>query len=105
MRASRRPHTLRLEPLEDRCVPSAGIAPGRARLGVAVGQEVAREILAWRSSDGSAAQVSYVPGSGPGVWQPTPPAFLPAAAPQWANVTPFGIPGGSAFRPGPPPAL
>src|SRR5262245_45501275 len=87
----------------------AGVPPGRARLGVAMGQEVARQILAWRSTDGSNAQVTYVPGSGPGVWQPTPrpnptppPAELPglpAAAPQWATVTPFCIPSDSAFRP------
>jgi hypothetical protein len=83
----------------------AGIAPGRARQGVAVGQAVAQQILAWRSTDGSNAQVPYVPGSGPGVWQPTPPAFAPAAVPQWGHVTPFGIPGDSAFRPPPPPAL
>jgi membrane-associated phospholipid phosphatase len=50
-----------------------------------------------------------MPGSGPGFWQPTPrpnptppPAELPglpAAAPQWATVTPFCIPSDSAFRP------
>jgi membrane-associated phospholipid phosphatase len=83
----------------------AGIPPGRARQGVEVGHAVAQQILAWRSTDGSGAQVTYVPGAGPGVWQPTPPAFAPATAPQWGHVTPFGIPGGSAFRPGPPPAL
>jgi hypothetical protein len=82
-----------------------GIPPGRARLGVAVGQAVAQEILAWRATDGSNTQVPYVPGTGPGVWQPTPPAFAPATGPQWGNVTPFGIPSDSAFRPPAPPAL
>jgi membrane-associated phospholipid phosphatase len=83
----------------------AGIPPGRARQGVAVGRAVAQQILAWRATDGSDAQVSYVPGTGPGVWQPTPPAFAPAVAPQWGQVTPFAIPSDSAFRPPPPPAL
>jgi membrane-associated phospholipid phosphatase len=83
----------------------AGIPPGRARLGVAVGQAVAQQILAWRSTDGSSAQVTYVPGTGPGVWQPTPPAFAPAVAPQWGHVTPFCIPSDAAFRPPAPPAL
>jgi membrane-associated phospholipid phosphatase len=83
----------------------AGIPPGRAMLGAAVGREVAQQILTWRSTDGSTAQVPYVPGSGPGVWQPTPPGFLAAAAPQWPNVTPFGIPSGAAFRPAGPPSL
>src|SRR4029077_16082584 len=54
------------------------IPPGRTRLGVAVGQAVAQEILTWRSADGSAAQVTYVPGTAPGDWRPTPPAFAPA---------------------------
>jgi hypothetical protein len=83
----------------------ANIPPGRARQGVAVGQAVAQAILTWRSTDGSNAQVNYTPGTAPGDWQPTPPAFLPPVLPQWGNVTPFGIPSGSAFRAAPPPAL
>ena len=83
----------------------AGIPPGRAKQGIAVGQAVARQILAWRSTDGSDAQVVYVPGTDPGDWQPTPPAFAAAVAPQWGQVIPFCIPGGSAFRPPPPPDL
>jgi membrane-associated phospholipid phosphatase len=83
----------------------AGIPPGRARLGTAVGQAVAQQILAWRSTDGSTAQVTYVPGTAPGDWQPTPPAFAPAVAPQWGSVTPFCIPSDSAFGAPPPPSL
>ncbi len=83
----------------------ADIPPGRARLGVAVGQAVAQQILAWRSTDGSTAQVTYVPGTAPGDWQPTPPAFLPPVGTQWGHVTPFCIPSDSAFRPPAPPAL
>jgi membrane-associated phospholipid phosphatase len=83
----------------------AGIPPGQARLGTAVGQAVAQQILAWRSTDGSTAQVTYVPGTAPGDWQPTPPAFAPAVAPQWGSVTPFCIPSDSAFRAPPPPSL
>src|SRR4051812_18209822 len=82
-----------------------GIPPGRARQGVAVGREVAQQILAWRSTDGSGATVPYVPGTDPGDWQPTPPANLPALAPQWPNVTPFALSAGSQFRPAAPPAL
>src|SRR5438105_3174601 len=40
----------------------AGIPPGRARQGTAVGHDVAQQILAWRSTDGSGATVSYTPG-------------------------------------------
>jgi hypothetical protein len=83
----------------------AGIPPVRARLGVEVGQAVAAQILAWRSTDGSDKEVPYTPGSAPGDWRPTPPAFAKAVAPQWGLVTPFCIPSDSAFRPPPPPAL
>jgi hypothetical protein len=69
------------------------------------GQVVANAVLTWRSTDGSSAVVPYVPGTGPGVWQPTPPAFLPAFDPQWPSVTPFALTSPSQFRPPPPPAL
>jgi hypothetical protein len=76
--------------------------------GVALGQFVAAEILAWRANDGSAtpADVSYTIGTDPGDWQPTPPANNPLpATPWWPGVTPFGLASGSQFRAGPPPAL
>jgi membrane-associated phospholipid phosphatase len=82
-----------------------GIPPGRARQGTEVGHAVAQQILTWRSTDGSSAVVPYTPGTNPGDWQPTPPAFLPALGPQWPDVTPFAMSGGSQFRPGSPPAL
>ena len=80
-----------------------GIPPGQARQGSEVGHAVAQQILTWRSSDGSTAVVPYTPGTNPGDWQPTPPANLPALAPQWPYVTPFAMSAGSQFRPGPPP--
>jgi membrane-associated phospholipid phosphatase len=82
-----------------------GIPPGRARQGTEVGHAVAQQILTWRSTDGSGAVVPYTPGTDPGDWQPTPPAFLPALGPQWPDVTPFAMSDGSQFRPPPPPAL
>jgi hypothetical protein len=82
-----------------------GIPPGRARQGIEVGREVAQQILEWRSTDGSNATVPYTPGTDPGDWQPTPPANLPALAPQWPYVTPFAMTSGSQFRPDAPPSL
>jgi hypothetical protein len=75
--------------------------------GLAVGEHVARRILAMRASDGVAAAIAapYTPGSQPGDWTPTPPAFLPALDPGWGSVVPFLLRKGSQFRPGPPPAL
>jgi membrane-associated phospholipid phosphatase len=83
----------------------AGIPHGRANQGIAVGKAVAKQILAWRSTDGSDLTVNYGPGNDPGDWQPTPPAFAPAVAPQWGQVVPFCIPIDSAFRPPPQPTL
>lgn len=84
----------------------AGIAPGRARQGIAVGQEVARQILQLRANDGANTPASYTPpNADPGQWQPTPPDFSPAGFPNVPLITPFAIESPSQFRPVPPPAL
>jgi PAP2 superfamily len=73
--------------------------------GVVWGEFVANQILAARANDGWNATVPPPGGSGPGVWVPTPPAFLPYALPQWAFVTPFAMNSSSQFRPAGPPSL
>jgi PAP2 superfamily len=75
--------------------------------GLAVGEAAAAAVLLLRANDGSAsaASVPYTPGTDPGAWQPTPPAFAPAFLPGWGAVTPFGLREGSQFRVPPPPAL
>jgi membrane-associated phospholipid phosphatase len=84
----------------------ATIPDGESKnVGIAWGESVADSILAWRRHDGSDAVVDYTPGSGPGVWMPTPPAFLPALFPNWPYVTCFAMTNGAQFRPPPPPAL
>jgi membrane-associated phospholipid phosphatase len=75
------------------------------RAGIAWGESVANAILAVRANDGSAEVAAYVPGSRPGDWQPTPPAFAPALLPQWPRVKPWAMTSGSQFRPPGPPAL
>jgi PAP2 superfamily len=69
------------------------------------GEFVANQILAPRANDGSDAIVLPPGGSGPGVWVPTPPAFLPYLLPQWGFVTPFAMSSSSQFRPPGPPSL
>jgi hypothetical protein len=69
------------------------------------GEFVATQILAARAHDGSDAIVPPPDGSGPGVWIPTPPAFLPYLLPQWGFVVPFGMGSSSQFRPPGPPSL
>lgn len=84
----------------------AGIPAGRARQGVAVGEEVARQILELRADDGVNDVETYTPpNDDPGQWQPTPPNFLPAGAVQVGSITPFAIEDNAQFRPDPPPAL
>ena len=67
--------------------------------GIAVGQQAASAILNARAQDGRDATVIYVPGSGPGVWLATPPAFLSAQAPETRFVQPFALNSASQFRP------
>src|SRR5262249_38653625 len=67
-----------------------GTPGGAARInGMGLGMDVALKILALRSDDGSQTTVTYPPGSAPGQWVPTPPAFAAALLPNWGNVTPF----------------
>jgi hypothetical protein len=73
--------------------------------GVALGEAAAAEILARRSQDGSMNPGTHTPGTAPGDWRPTPPAFAPPLLPGWSQVTPFTLASGSQFRPAPPPPL
>src|ERR1700724_3656419 len=76
------------------------------RDGVTVGQTVAAQILAFRSTDGANVTPSpFIPGDQPGDYQFTPPNFAPADFTHWPQVTPFALARADAFRPGPPPQL
>jgi hypothetical protein len=86
----------------------AGIQNGPAKAqGIWVGQHAATAILANRSSDGRFAPVPYAfDPPGPGVYQPTPPAFSTSPLVPWvALVRPFTMTSPSQFRPAPPPPL
>ena len=67
--------------------------------GIAVGVLAADHILMLREYDGSSAIAPpYTPGTGPGQWRPTPPAFAPAAFTHWRFVTPFVLDSADQFR-------
>jgi hypothetical protein len=84
----------------------AGIPPGRARQGIAIGQEAAQQMLALRSDDGASASVPYTPpNNDPGQWQRTLPDNSPAAGAHIAAITPFTLDSSSQFRPPPHPEL
>ena len=78
--------------------------PSARAEGVAVGERAAAAVIAARAGDGLEANVVYTPGTGPGVWQPTPPKFLAAATPWLAQLRPFTLNSPSQFLPpGPTP--
>jgi hypothetical protein len=82
----------------------AGIPPGRAEQGIAIGREVARQILALRSNDGAGTVRPYTPPNQlAGQWQPTAPDFTAATTYHIPLMTPFVVPSSSLFRPDPPP--
>jgi hypothetical protein len=83
----------------------AKIGPVRAGLGAQVGREAARRILERRANDGWSVPQSFTPPALPGVWQPTPPAFAPAAFAQAGDVKPFALPTPHYYLPRRPPAL
>jgi len=84
----------------------AAIADGNDKTaGVAVGEAAAMAIINARLGDGLEANVTYVPGSGPGAWIPTPPAFAPPATPWLGQMRPFTMKAAADFLPDGPTAL
>lgn len=78
----------------------------RVRRGVRFGRHVARAVLAARAGDGAdATPPVFTPGTGPGEYQLTPPAFAPAGFTQTEHVKPFVLRSAAQFRPPAPPAL
>lgn len=76
------------------------------REGIAVGQLVASELLKQRANDGSTAQpLPFAPGTNPGDYQLTPPAFAQPVFTHWPHVKPFMLRSADEFRPPAPPAL
>jgi membrane-associated phospholipid phosphatase len=75
------------------------------REGIALGNDVARLMLAHRAGDGAATEVPYIPSPDPGQWRRTPPFFRPPLTPGWRYVKPFAIAEVEPFVSPPPPAL
>lgn len=74
--------------------------------GLAWGNSVATQVLAWRKSDGfSTVLPTYVPGTLPGDWQPTPGGTGDPKFRSLAITTPFAMTSPSQFRTAGPPAL
>ena len=91
----------------------AGMPPGLARQGVAVGRAAAKAVLDWRKNDGwpatqaaaTAPDPTYVLPPFPGLWQPTPPANSFATFTFYPHVLPFAMLTATQFLPPPPPTV
>jgi hypothetical protein len=84
----------------------AGIADGGDKTaGVAVGEAAAMAVIMARMGDGLEANITYTPGSGPGAWIPTPPAFAPPVAPWLGQMRPFTMKSAGDFLPDGPAGL
>src|SRR3984957_9342704 len=84
----------------------AGVADGGDKTaGVAVGEAAAMALINARMGDGLEANITYTPGSGPGAWIPTPPAFAASAVPWLGQMRPFILKSAGDFLPDGPTAL
>jgi hypothetical protein len=76
------------------------------REGIRVGEQAAAQILEARANDGAAdAPPVFVPQTGPGEYQLTPPNFQQPVFTHWGMVQPVAREAGDQFRPAPPPAV
>jgi hypothetical protein len=87
----------------------AMLPPGVYRRSVKRGADVARHVFEWSKLDGGHEAFlrnfpPYTPPSGPGLWEPTPPGFLPALQPYWGDNRPFLLSSAEACPTAPPPA-
>ena len=88
----------------------ASIPNGAAKNnGIAAGQQQAAAVLAERANDGldtASLDIPFTPPPpGPGIWQPTPPAFHPATRAGEGKASTFVLARNDQFDPGPPPSL
>ena len=84
----------------------AGVPDGPAKTGgVEVGEASAATMLTTRTNDGRGGPFTFVFGTAPGVWRPTPPNFGLDPAPWVGNVRPFLVPSAQTLRTDGPNAL
>jgi hypothetical protein len=99
--------TATIESAYNASIAALSESPSAIASGLVVGEAAANEVLAARVGDhrNDPDLVGYAPGTGPGVWIPTPPAFANPQTPFLRFVTPFGYDDPARFRPHGPPAL
>jgi hypothetical protein len=85
------------------------LAPGIHARSVSRGRQTAAALFEWSRDDGGHEGFlrnfpPYTPPQGPGLWVPTPPAFLPALQPFWGSNRCFALEQGADCPPGDHPA-
>jgi hypothetical protein len=93
-----------LQALYDASLASVPDGPAKAG-GVAAGEAAAAAMLAARAGDGRGGAFTFVFGTAPGEWRPTPPTFALDPAPWVGNVRPFLVPSVDMLRTDGPNAL
>ena len=84
----------------------AQIPDGKAKTnGIAFGIRAADNLIALRAHDGRDEPIFFTQPPAPGVWRPTPPAFLSMFDPWLGFVTPLLVHSATQFAPPPPPTL
>ena len=93
--------------LQDRSDASMDAIPdGPAKTGgIAVGEAAATAMLEARENDGRNGPFTFIIGTEPGEWRPSPPTFARDPTPWVANVTPFLLPNAEMLRSDGPNAL
>jgi hypothetical protein len=106
---ARAPNVDAIDALERRYSTAARalLPPGVHRRSVQRGSDAALRIFEWSKSDGGHEGFlhnfpAYSPPSGRGLWEPTPPGYLPALQPYWGSNRPFVLASGEPCWPGPP---
>jgi PAP2 superfamily len=93
-----------LGPLYDASLASLPGGPKKEG-GIAVGEAAAKAMLTARANDGRGGPFTFVFGTDPGEWRPTPPNFGLDPAPWVGNVRPFLVPSVEMLRSDGPNAL
>jgi len=94
-----------LDEVLDRQVAALPDTASRAA-GLRIGEAVALAMVRWRTGDGSGVTPPVpAPGTAPGQYRPTPPAFVAPVFTHWSGVRPFVLRSAEQFGVGPYPRL
>ncbi|MDT4974499.1 MAG: hypothetical protein QOG98_257 [Pseudonocardiales bacterium] len=84
----------------------AGLPDGSAKTnGISFGERAAEALITQQANDGRNGPTLFTKAPAPGVWRPTPPAFLPMFVPWLGGVTPLLVRSSIQFAPPAPPSL